>query len=195
MMGRDSCRWTQVRLPLLSGGDLTGDDRRRAERHVITCGSCRQELEALASSVSLLRMAGDSARQDEAETPSLWPALQRQVRESRRQPAPRWDRRRAWAAARLSLAASVLLSLGGLGIWAVHRHFEVVLTVKPRPGTNLVQPRHRSETRARRLVSHRQEVRPPAERDRLFDDEEPEPREPLARGSWPDSHSRSEPTR
>ncbi len=149
MMGHDSCRWTQPRLALLAGGELTGDDRRRVERHVITCGSCRHELESLTQSVALLHLAGDLGQEESAGAPSLWPALERQVRESRRQPAPRWDRRRAWAVARLSLAASLILSFGSLGVWAVHRHFEVVLTVKPRPqNSNVVQPRPQTNSRA-----------------------------------------------
>ncbi len=73
MMGHDSCRWTQPRLALLAGGELTGDDRRRVERHVITCGSCRHELESLTQSVALLHLAGDLGQEESAGAPSLWP--------------------------------------------------------------------------------------------------------------------------
>jgi anti-sigma factor RsiW len=178
---------------LLAGGELTGDDRRRAERHVITCSACREHLEALDSTLDLLRLAGDSARQESAGEASLWPALQRQVRESRRSPVSVWNRRKAKTVAKVALAASVLLSLSGLGVWAVHQHFEVVLTVKPRASSHdMARPGSRGQSRTR-LVSHREEVRGSAERGRLFD-EEPEHREPLARGPWPEPRERNEPT-
>lgn len=196
MLGHDSCRWTRARLPLLAGGDLAGDDRRRVERHIITCASCRQHREALDASVNLLRLSGDSAREDASPAPSLWPALQQHLRESRRHPSRRWDRRRIRSTVRLALAASLVLSLGGLGLWAVHRHFEVVIRVQPRPrNSQVVQPRRHADSRARRLASYRQPDRESApRRDSLFDPDQPEPQQPLARGPWPDPHAQSEPT-
>ncbi len=194
MLGHDSCRWTRPRLPLLAGGELTGDDRRRTERHVITCEACRQYLDDLGSTLNLLHLAGDEAREASAASPSLWPALQRQVRETKRTSTAVWNRRKARALARVALAASLLLSAGGLGVWAVQRYFVVVVRVEPRPQNgNVVQPRSRTDAPSRRFVSRRREVREPVRRDSLFD-EPAEPREPLARGSWPEPRGQDEPT-
>lgn len=132
MIGRDSsCRWVERRLPLLAGGELLGHERRRAERHVIGCASCRGRLASHRESLDALRSAGldDPVAPD---SPSLWPALARQIRETRR-PAPSWGfpRAEAWTWARLGLAAGVLALAFGLGLWTLGRHYRVQVTVRP----------------------------------------------------------------
>lgn len=99
-MGDLHCKWVRDRLPLLAGGELLGLDRRRVERHLIGCPRCRQDREALGQALDVLHAAAtrSPARPD---APSLWPALARQIRESRR-PAPAvslaWPRFVLWPA-------------------------------------------------------------------------------------------------
>jgi anti-sigma factor RsiW len=72
----------------LVGDDLRGPDRRRVERHLIGCPHCRQHQTALSQALETLRtVATATAAQVPADAPSLWPALARQIRESRR-PVP-----------------------------------------------------------------------------------------------------------
>jgi anti-sigma factor RsiW len=87
MMGNPRCHWVRDRLPLLVGDDLRGVDRRRVERHLIGCSQCRQHQAALGQSLEILRTAA-GASPAESDTPSLWPALARQIREARR-PSPK----------------------------------------------------------------------------------------------------------
>jgi anti-sigma factor RsiW len=75
-------------LPLLVGDDLRGPDRRRVERHLIGCPHCRQHQAALSQALETLRtVAAATPVQAQADAPSLWPALARQIRESGR-PVP-----------------------------------------------------------------------------------------------------------
>lgn len=131
---RESCRWVLDRLPLLVGGELTGPDRRRVERHLITCPGCRHRHEALSGALAALRGAAE-VTPTSPETPTLWPALERQIRETRH--APRgialsptallirpwvgvWLDRSRW---RFRLAAIlVIASLGAAGLFAWTRH-------------------------------------------------------------------------
>lgn len=133
-MGRETCRWVLDRLPLLAGGELLGLERRRIERHVLDCTACRDRLAALRATLVTLHTAGqlDPIAPD---APSLWPALARQIQESRRGPAPRRVRIRLHAWTRLSLAATVLTVAGGLGVWALSQnyHVSVHVQVTPRP--------------------------------------------------------------
>jgi hypothetical protein len=62
-------------------------DRRRVERHLIGCPQCRQHQTALGQALEILRTAAGTAPA-ESDAPSLWPALARQIRESRR-PRPK----------------------------------------------------------------------------------------------------------
>jgi anti-sigma factor RsiW len=87
MMGNPRCHWVRDRLPLLVGDDLRGVDRRRVERHLIGCPQCRQHQAALGQSLEILRTAAATSPA-ESDAPSLWPALARQIRESRR-PSPK----------------------------------------------------------------------------------------------------------
>lgn len=109
-MWNDSCRWARHRLPLLAGGELAGPDRRKAERHLIGCPECRGRLESLRGSVAALRsMVAVPAMS--ADAPSLWPALARQIRESRRPTPSIWtifEPRPAWIGA--GIAAGLLLA-------------------------------------------------------------------------------------
>src|SRR4051812_18082382 len=85
-MGNPRCKWIRERLPLLTGDELVGLDRRRVERHLIGCPECRQHRVALANALEILHTASAYSPVS-PEAPSLWPALARQIRESRR-PAP-----------------------------------------------------------------------------------------------------------
>lgn len=82
------CRGVRARLPLLTGGELTGAERRKVERHLIACAGCRRHERALAGALGALRAAAAEAPVG-PEVPSLWPALARQIRESRHE-APSW---------------------------------------------------------------------------------------------------------
>lgn len=113
-MWTDSCRWARQRLPLLAGGELAGFDRRRVERHLIGCSGCRGNLESLRGPLGVLRAvaAGPALT---LEAASLWPALARQIRESRRPRSSFWsarDLRPAWLGA--GLAAGLLMAAGTL---------------------------------------------------------------------------------
>ena len=115
-----TCRWVSRRLSLLVGAELIGADRRRVERHLIGCDLCRERRDAAARSLALLHLAREPHPPDgsPADAPSLWPALARQIRESRRTAGtqPAWSRpfNENWA--RLALAASVLIAGGGVGL-------------------------------------------------------------------------------
>ena len=82
------CRWVLDRLPLLAGGDLTGADRRKVERHLIACAGCRRRERSLTGALGVLQAASALSPVGPAsEPPSLWPALARQIREARHEPA------------------------------------------------------------------------------------------------------------
>ncbi len=128
-MRTSSCRWVRRRLPLLAGGDLPGLDRRLTERHLIGCADCRRELEALRDTLDVLHTAAELAPMgalapswEEEPRSSLWPALERQIHESRRPlrlfPQARWG----WVAAAAVLA--VLVTAAG------------VMALGPRAGLN-----------------------------------------------------------
>jgi len=108
-MGNYRCKWVRDRLPLLAGDELVGLDRRRVERHLIGCPGCRSRRIALTDALNFLH-ASSASSPASPEAPSLWPALARQIRESRRpSPAPafawpRWG----WP----------VLGLSGLGVLA-----------------------------------------------------------------------------
>lgn len=113
------CRWTRDRLPLLDGGEIAPDDRRKVERHLIGCPDCRDRREVAGRTLGILRSAAQvpSTRED---APSLWPALARQIRESRHLPTvqPTWRDRveTAWSTiGPVSWPAlGLAVSLGGL---------------------------------------------------------------------------------
>lgn len=112
-MGNLRCKWVHDNLPLLAGGELVGLDRRKVERHLIGCPECRQHQVALVDAVGVLHAVAAHAPV-RPDAPSLWPALARQMRESRR-PAPEpvlafaWPRGGWW---------SPVVGLGALGLLA-----------------------------------------------------------------------------
>ena len=83
-MGNPRCKWVRDRLPLLAGGELAGVERRRTERHLIGCSQCRSHRLALGAALDALHAAAAGPPPTAAASPSLWPALARQIRESRR---------------------------------------------------------------------------------------------------------------
>jgi anti-sigma factor RsiW len=89
-MVKSPCKWVRARLPLWAGDDLLGGDRRRVERHLLVCPACRRHRAALERALGVLRAAaGDDPGLGDAR--SLWPELQREIRESRRRAgAPSW---------------------------------------------------------------------------------------------------------
>lgn len=111
-MRTSSCRWVRRRLPLLAGDDLPGLDRRLTERHLIGCADCRRELDALRGTLGVLHAAAELSPVEAASLSSLWPALERQIDESRRPfrlfPTSRW----AWAAAAAVLAVMATAAAG-----------------------------------------------------------------------------------
>ncbi|WP_435017948.1 zf-HC2 domain-containing protein [Tundrisphaera sp. TA3] len=106
-----SCSWVLRRLPLLDGGELAVDERRRVERHLIGCPDCRDRRSNASEALSALRsLAAAPARR---EAPSLWPVLERQIRQSRHAaPRPAWSW--SWLIARASPALSFGLAVGGV---------------------------------------------------------------------------------
>ncbi len=120
-MWNDSCRWARERLPLLAGGELAGTDRRRTERHLIGCADCRGRLASMNTSLDVLRAAA-AQPSISRDAPSLWPALARQIRESRRPEPSFWSQfeirpfASGWVPA--GIAAGLLLAGGLVASWA-----------------------------------------------------------------------------
>jgi predicted anti-sigma-YlaC factor YlaD len=115
-MWNNPCRWARARLPLWSGGELTGLDRRRVERHVLVCPSCRRRLDQMRAALEVLQTAGTWSPV-RAEAGSLWPALARQIQESRR-PLPARPWLALWAGAGLAASLFGLAALW-IGPWTV----------------------------------------------------------------------------
>ncbi|MDB5352524.1 MAG: hypothetical protein JWN86_3771 [Planctomycetota bacterium] len=165
-MWDDTCRWARPRLPLLAGGELTGSDRRKAERHLIGCPECRDRLASF--HVSLAAMQGLSEEPLAlVNTASLWPALARQIREQRRSAPASWSRPGFWVA--VSLAASVFLAVGAAASWSVshlqlHPSARTAALPVPRSSTPVshvtqaVSEVGSSTTVAENSTSHRPEV-------------------------------------
>jgi anti-sigma factor RsiW len=97
-------------------------DRRRVERHLIGCPQCRQRQVALGQSLETLRSVA-ATTPAHYDTPSLWPALARQIRESHRlSPTPvlafpsplplvlSWFRLNPWPAVGFGLALLVAVT-------------------------------------------------------------------------------------
>jgi predicted anti-sigma-YlaC factor YlaD len=130
MMGNPRCYWVRDRLPLTVGDDLRGLDRRLVERHLIGCPQCRQHQAALGQALETLRTVA-ATTPTTPDAPSLWPALARQIRESRRpSPAPTfavpsplalvvsWLRLNPWPALGVGLA---LFAAATVGLGVRHR--------------------------------------------------------------------------
>jgi len=111
-MGNPRCRWVRDRLPLLASDDLRGFDRRRVERHLIGCPHCREHQIGLGQALETLRTVA-AASPTRPDAPSLWPALARQIRESRHAtPAPYFTFPSAFAWPRVRFAPALVLGLG-----------------------------------------------------------------------------------
>ncbi len=138
-MGNDRCRWIRHRLPLMAGGELEGPERRRVERHLIGCADCRGLLSASHGVVSTLRAVA-RAVPGRAEAPSLWPALARQIRESRHA-APRrsfWDLSWPRLDSGFWPAMGLAMGLGGVMALALARGRDVPRTPSLAPIPNAV---------------------------------------------------------
>ena len=110
------CRWIRNRLPLLAGGDLTGADRRKVERHLLACQDCRGHESSLQGALGALHLAAvHSPVELSTDSPSLWLSLDRQIREAKHQPQPLTSIS-AWAEtlSRPWLAAAAVLVFAGL---------------------------------------------------------------------------------
>lgn len=114
-MTLSACRWVQARLPLLAGDDLIGPDRRRTERHLVSCPDCRRHLASLRKVVRLLHEAAELPTFAPG-TPSLWPELARQIRESRGVSMTLWPR--LLTSPFVALAATLFLTLGTAAVWS-----------------------------------------------------------------------------
>lgn len=107
-----SCRWTRSRLPLLAGDDLATTERRKVERHLIGCPTCRARSVSLAESLTALRSAAGVLARTDSE--SLWPELNRQIRRSRHEP-------NAIPFGLYAIAASLFLGVGAIAFSALPR--------------------------------------------------------------------------
>ncbi len=56
----DGCEWSLKRLPLLADDELIGADRRRVERHLIGCASCRERLESHRATLALCNWSANA---------------------------------------------------------------------------------------------------------------------------------------
>jgi anti-sigma factor RsiW len=121
------CRWVRRRLALLAGDpegrDVRWDDRRHVERHLIGCPMCRAERVSLGSAVAVLHGAAAEIPA-KSDAPSVWPALDRQIRASRH------ERPNAWSGLHfgpsLGLAAGLLVAGTAVGLVGGRLH-------RPRP--------------------------------------------------------------
>jgi hypothetical protein len=87
------CRQIRRLLPLVAGdaegSDLSWDDRRLVDRHLIGCTSCRAHRDSMASAISVLKLAA-SVSPVSQDVPSVWPDLARQIRGTRHPHPTRW---------------------------------------------------------------------------------------------------------
>ena len=142
-MGSFRCRWVRDRLPLLAGDELGGSERRRVERHLIACPGCREHRDALSRALEVLATASAVSPVGSAAAPSLWPALARQIRESRRPVAapafslpfglaPSWPSVRFWPA--LGLSLTLLAAIGTtVGVRQRVSHLRAEIAANERP--------------------------------------------------------------
>jgi hypothetical protein len=92
MMRNPACDWVRVRLPLWVGdgvdynpteqngeeGDLSATDRQAIERHLGDCACCERYRLDLDQAMGVLAIAA-TQMPVEPQSPSLWPALERQI--------------------------------------------------------------------------------------------------------------------
>ena len=115
------CAWTRARLGLFVGDDLIGPERREVERHVIACAKCRTQLRKHEESLAVLRDAA-VAGPDLSAAISVWPGLERQIRESRHSAPISW----AWPRSVLALAATI--AVASLAVLAPRPQFDLKRT-------------------------------------------------------------------
>ena len=108
-----SCRWAKTQLPLWVGGELIGADRRRVDRHLLSCLHCRVRRDQLTQSLSALAVLVNKPLTDSSKLPSLWPAISQQIQESRHPlvSAAPWWRLLAWPMTGLSMATFLIIGL------------------------------------------------------------------------------------
>jgi len=115
MKANHQCRWVRHRLPLLAGGELGIEERRRVERHLIGCLGCRDHRDASSEALAALRSFAEEAP-TRLDAPSLWPALASQIRESRHVATrpPWWEisLTRPWLAFSVVVGIGVVLASG-----------------------------------------------------------------------------------
>jgi Putative zinc-finger len=104
-MDNPACEWVRGRLPLcmVAGddtddpgderGDLSVEDRTAIDRHLGTCPACRAHQSALARALGALGLAATATPL--ADTPSLWPALERRIASHHARDRSRKSRSRA----------------------------------------------------------------------------------------------------
>jgi len=133
-MGNPSCKWVRDRLPLLAGAELWGLDLRRVERHLIGCPKCRHQRTSMDQALEVLHIASAESP-TQPDSPSLWPGLARQIRESRRPaPAPSftWPRQFGlWPAFGLSLG--LIAAVVAIGARSQHANTPVKIAVRTFP--------------------------------------------------------------
>jgi Putative zinc-finger len=109
------CRWVRHRLPLLAGGELGVEERRRVERHLIGCLGCQDRREESTNALTVLRSFAEVAPA-KTDAPSLWPALAVQIRQSRHVDArPSWweiPLSRPWFAFNVAVGFGLVLAAG-----------------------------------------------------------------------------------
>ncbi len=118
-MANFHCKWVRDRLPLLVGEELLVADRRRVDRHLIDCPSCRQHRIALEQALQVL-YAGATHSPSQTDAPSLWPDLARQIRQSRRPASSSpwnwsWSRFEIWPAIGLCASLALVVAIAVLG--------------------------------------------------------------------------------
>lgn len=115
-----SCAWTRARLGLFVGDDLIGPERREVERHLILCAKCRFHLRKHEESLSVLRDVAVVGPVLTDET-SVWPGLERQIREARHSSPIFWG----WARAATALALAATATLASLAVLAPRPRFDL----------------------------------------------------------------------
>jgi len=167
-MGNPQCNWVRDRLSLLASDDLIGSERRRVERHLIGCPECRRQRVSAQRAYEVLQFAAEESP-SRPDAPSLWPALARQIQESRR-PAgiSAWLSTLGLAPFRLRLWPAVGLGLSlamALGLTAAARrqtaHFRTQMATNAQPiATAPAPPVPMPETPAPTQVAHQTEPEP-----------------------------------